>query len=282
MSMKYSYQFIIAAILLSFAGGCKKMPNDGIPFYLEVDSVKLNTNTFKEGVNSHKITDIWVEANADNLGAYELPINFPVLEENDVRFVISAGIEQSGQSGFRIIYPFYNPDTVTLSAIRGEKYKHTPVFTYKSNTLFSLVSGFENNGTISNDFTGMSVVSDTNVKYGTACGMVSVNMVDSNKIASSIQTWDLPEGQEIWLEFDYKSEVPFYVGFYGQFFSGGTIRDDILFVNSKATWNHLYIKLSESISSVRADTYSIYFEALRPYGSTGGNLYIDNVKLIHF
>ena len=91
------------------------MPNDGIPFYLRIDSVSVVGST-------NHITDVWVEANADNIGAYELPCNFPVLQENQVRFVLLPGIMESGQSIVRVTYPFYESDTFTLTAARGETY----------------------------------------------------------------------------------------------------------------------------------------------------------------
>lgn len=254
------------------------MPNDGVPFFLAVDSVKLTTLN-NEGLNTHRIRDIWVEANADNLGAYERPINFPVLAEGDVRFTISAGIEQSGQSGYRVIYPFYTTDTFTLSAERGEEYTRIPQFSYKPGCEFKFVNNFDG----SNGFNGFTVVTagtDTNARYGD-CATLTVNTIDSAKTAATIEAIDLPEGQEIWLEFDYKCQVPFYAGFYGEG-SGSVIQNAVVFVNTRNTWNHMYVKMSEAIAFVKAPVYRIYFEALRPYGTSGGTVYIDNVRLVYF
>lgn len=252
------------------------MPNDGVPFYLSVDSVQLNNS---QGYTTHRIRDIWVEAGVENLGAYELPKTFPVLQENEVRFVISAGIEQSGQSGFRVIYPFYTTDTPVMNAKRGEVYAYTPKFSYKQGTQFKFVNNFQGaNGF--NGFTPVSAGADTNAKYGD-CVYLEVTTIDSARTASTIDSLDLPEGQEIWLEFDYKSDVPFYTGFYGVG-GGAVLQYALLFVNPRSQWNHLYVKMSEAIASVKAPYYRIYFEALRPYGSDGGRLYIDNVRLVHF
>lgn len=276
-----TFTLLSIAILVTFAtlfNGCKPMPNDGIPFFLTVDSVKLTTGD-SAGLNTHRIRDIWVEANADNLGAYERPIQFPVLSEGDVRFNISAGIEQSGQSGYRVIYPFYTTDTFTLSAERGQDYTHIPQFKYKGGCDFKFVNNFD----ITNGFNGFTLLTpadDTTLRYG-RCATLSVNTVDSAKMATSIEAIDLPEGQEIWLEFDYKCQVPFFVGYYGEG-NGAVVQSAVLFVSTRSTWNHMYLKLSESIAAVDAPTYRLYFEALRPYGTTGGTVYIDNVRLVHF
>ena len=68
----------------------------------------------------------------------------------------------------------------------------------------------------------------------------------------------------------------------GRFSSGDVTTYPVLFVTAKDRWNKLYVKFSDAVSSVRANTYSIYFEGLNPYGNPGGSVYIDNVKLVHF
>ena len=256
------------------------MPNDGVPVYMKMDSVQVLT-LISQGVGSQNITDVWVEANSDNVGAYELPCNFPVLQENDIRFVVSAGIKESGQSGVRVIYPFYAADTFSIVGTRGQQYSHHPVFKYVNGAQFSFAEDFN----FSNPFTGSSLVNDGNVDPvygGTRCIKMSVNATDSSKEISHVTKYDLPEGQEIWLELDYKSEVPFYVGFYGTFNSGSIVRVPVLFVTAQPEWHKVYVKFSNYVGNLRADTYNVYFEALRPYGSSGGSVYIDNVKLVHF
>lgn len=273
--MKFTPAFFVLFIISGFFfWGCKPMPNDGIPFYLKVDSVNVTAQPAL-GLNTHGIRDVWVEANAENLGAFERPANFPVLLEGDVRFVLSAGIEQSGQSGYRVIYPFYTSDTFTLNAERGEKYTRIPEFKYQEGCTARFVDDF-NVGSI---FTGFQLKLDSNSKYN-QCGVLSVTSVDSNEMATSMEALDLPEGQEIWLEFDYKTDVPFYVGYYGEG-SGTVIQIPVVFVNVQATWNHMYVKLSEPIAATDAPTYRIYFEALRIFGTAGGNVYVDNVRLVH-
>jgi hypothetical protein len=269
--MRFSLPLFFPALVLFILSSCKPMPNDGIPFYLRIDSVKV------AGSATHHISDVWVEANAANLGAYELPCNFPVLQEGDVGFVINAGIEESGQSGVRVTYPFYSPDTFTLHAARGEKYERAPMFRYKPAVTFVKPEDFE----ASNSFnSNMGVVSDSNVRYGLRCGVISAT-TDSSKETAQLDKYDLPEGKEIWLELDYKNEVPFYIGIYGNYGSGSVIRVPVLFVTAKPSWNKIYVKLSSTVGGIAAATYNIYFEALRPYGLGGGSVYIDNVRMVY-
>lgn len=259
------------------------MPNDGIPIYMAMDSVKVVTGV-GQGVGSHNITDVWVEANAVNVGAYELPCNFPVLQENDVRFVVSAGIKESGQSGVRVIYPFYTTDTFSIVGVRGEKYFHKPVFKYVNATQFSFVEDFDfSNGfgpTANFDLVGAPDIDP--IYGGSRCLKITVG-ADSTKEVLCNTKYDLPEGQEIWLELDYKCEVPFWVGFNGYFNGSSTpVPVSVVLITPKPEWSKVYVKLSELVGNIRTDTYDIFFEANRPYGSAGGSVYIDNVKLVHF
>jgi len=248
------------------------MPNDGIPIYVKVDSVNVKDGS--GNLLTHNVTDVWVEANSTNVGAFGLPCNFPVLQENNIRFVVSAGIKESGQSGVRVTYPFYSTDTFSISGTRGSQYSHIASFKYITGAQFALNENFD----AGNDFTGDTVVLRPE---GGRCATISVSASDSLKLMYQTMSKDLPEGLEIWLELDYKCDVPFYAGFFGAFSGSTAVRVPVVFLAEKAEWSHVYIKLSDYVSNLRADTYSVYFEALRPYGTTGGTVYIDNVKLIH-
>ena len=255
--------------------GCQ-MPNGGIPIYMRMDSATVVTG-IGQGAPSDNITDVWVEANTDTVGAFGLPCNIPVLQQNDVRFVVSTGIKESGQSGVRVIYPFYTTDTFSIVGVPGTQYTHQPVFKYVPGAVFSFAEDFN----FSNPFTGSTVVNDSGYN-GSRCIKFSVDATDSSKEISHVTKYDLPEGQEIWLEVDYKCEVPFYIGFYGTFNASGVVRAPVMLVTAQPEWHKVYVKFSNYVGQLRADTYNIYFEALRPYGSTGGTVYIDNVKLVHF
>ncbi|MCS6934698.1 MAG: hypothetical protein NZM35_06080 [Chitinophagales bacterium] len=266
--------------------GCKPMPNEGVPFYLRIDSVLLVTAGDSQGVSSHLISDVWVEANATNLGAYELPAYFPVLEENEVRMVISAGVKQSGQAGVRVVYPFYDTDTFTLQAERTKVYNRVPVFRYKPLARFAFRC---EDFTLVNDYT--SAMNTTSFFDSAAqapyppCGVISVSPTDSNVLASQVFTYSFPTGSEVWLELDHKNNVPFWVGYYAKG-NGTVVTNRVLFVNPRNTWNKLYVKLSESINSMNVQGYkefNLFFEALKPaHNTAGGHVYLDNIKIVYY
>lgn len=268
--------FFCLAIVAGLFTGCKRMPNDGIPFYMKIDSVRVLDNNNLPTL-SHSITDVWVEAGADNIGAFEIPARFPVLQEGSVPFVISAGVWLSGQQSYRMIYPFYDIDTVTIQAEREGEYSHIATFKYKAGLHFDINGDFEANS----EFDGIAPNSDS-VKYGTACGVISVDAIDSSNIGYTIDSFDLPEGREIWLEFDYKTQVPFNVGYYGLLESGATVQVPSLTILPRSEWRKVYLQLSTSIANTRAEYYKIYFEAGTPTGTNGGKMYVDNVRLVYY
>lgn len=268
---------ILAALwILAGLFGCRPMPSDGVPFYLRIDSTTVTTLD-SQGVNTQRITDVWVETISTNLGVYELPAQFPVLEEGAVRMLISPGIYQSGQQGIRVIYPMYQPDTVVLQVNRAEIYTHVPNFRYKNGCRFPFKpEDFE----FGNNFSGMDIAVDTNVLYGTRCGRLTVTAADSNKLGSQATKFTVPVGSEVWLEADYKTDVPFWIGYYASF-GTAVSRVPVILITKKGGWNKIYLKLSESFGAAQADQYNLFFESLRPEGTEGGSTYIDNVKLIY-
>ena len=279
--MRLVYACFIFLCFLVFVSSCEKSPNGGIPFYMKMDSASVVYQN--QPLNPVGITDVWVQTNTTNLGAYEIPTNFPVVQANPVTFLLSAGVWQSGQSTARNIYPFYDVDTFTLNATAGAKYTHHPKFTYLPATIFAFpTETFEFN----NDYDSMSIVpnGDSNVIYlGHHCGKMTTTLTDTDITAiQNITPYALPAGQEVWLEMDYKCDVPFWVGIIGNYNGSSPSVTQVLFVIPIPYWNKVYIKLSNIVGNLRADTYQLYFEALTPTGGTAGSVYLDNIKVVHF
>ena len=284
-------KFIITPALLFiaclFIGSCNKGPTGGIPFYLKMDTaVVVPPQGVSAGSNTQSIQDVWVEESANNIGAYELPCNFPVLDQNPVYFVISPGIWQSAQSTNPVIYPFMSPDTFTLAAIPGKKYTHVPTFKYKPAARVLFNEDFE----LGMDYNGNMVKTSDSAKYGSWCGKITVGPNDSSVLACQQSAsggqggpcpYTLTPGQEIWVELDYRSDVPFWSGMIAHYSSGGTDTIQMLFLLPSTAWRKEYIKLSVTVGNEGASTYNLYFQGLNPSGYGGGSVYLDNIRLIH-
>jgi hypothetical protein len=268
---------------------CNKLPDGGVPIYLKIDTSYLVT-TPTQGPNTQVISDVWVQttsAPTANLGAYQMPCTFPILQDSNISFLINAGVFESGQSEIRDIYPFFTADTFTLyHSVPGKTYTHTPVFKYLPSVTFPFgCETFENN----NDYDSIKICSDPKiVKYGYKCGQITVTPSDSSVFATQIYVnppYALPSGDEIWLEVDYQAQVPFWIGINGYFVTSGSVSsvdyEQVLFTLPQTQWTHVYVKLSEVVAQVNASFYRVTFQALNPSGGAGGSVYLDNIKIVY-
>jgi len=282
--MKLPVTFVVVLIAFLLAGSCNKGPTGGIPFYLKMDTaVIIAPPHVSASSNTQEIEDVWVTAGPNNLGAYELPCLFPVLMGDSVQFVVKPGVWLSGQSGSPVVYPMMNPDVFTIAATPGKTYTHIPTFTYKAADSITFNEDFE----VSSDYNSNMIRTSDSVKYGHGCGRITVGPNDSAVTAcqqaylGGAAPYPLTPGQEIWVEMDYKSDIPFWSGAIAHFSDGSTDSIPLLLILPQANWTKVYIKLSETVGSEGALTYNLFFQGLNPSGFAGGSAYLDNIRLIH-
>lgn len=282
--MKLPFTLTLLFISFLFISSCNKGPTGGIPFYLQMDTaVVAPPHYVSASSNSQDIKDVWVTAGSSNLGAYALPCNFPVLLYDSVFFVVSPGVWETGQSGNPVIYPLMNPDVFTMYAKSGQVYTHVPKFTYKAADTVVFNEDFE----LGSDYNANMVRTKDSTKYGLYCGSITVGPNDSSVTACQqvyegrATPYPLTSGNEIWVELDYKSTVPFNFGVLPSFADGTVDTIGIVYYLPQANWTKEYIKLSELVGQEGAVSYSLYFQALNPYGFAGGSVYVDNIRLIH-
>jgi hypothetical protein len=117
-----------------------------IPSYIWIENVDFHTDReseLEQGTASHKITDVWITANGNSLGMYQLPARIPILEHGATNLTIDAGIMDGGVSVKRVVYPFYTPYSLTADLKKGQIDTLFPSFTYMKNTKFYLMENFD-------------------------------------------------------------------------------------------------------------------------------------------
>jgi hypothetical protein len=123
--MKNLFTCLFCLTCLGLIYSCQK---GGIPFYMSMNRAHVNTTSsdITAGDTTNAITDAWVQTTSTNLGAYQMPCNFPVLDQYNVHFLVNAGVWESGQQEVRVPYPFYTTDTFTVqNAQATHQYTHT-------------------------------------------------------------------------------------------------------------------------------------------------------------
>jgi hypothetical protein len=62
-----------------------------------------------------------------------------------------------------------------------------------------------------------------------------------------------------------------------------TVQQDVLVINPTKTWNKIYINLTPTISNnTDASKFKVYFKATKEEGAENSEIYLDNIKLLHF
>lgn len=294
MRLIKSYFFILLIFLLS----CKAFDKDEIiPSYIYIEKIDLEVNNDgSQGSNAHDIKDAWILINGSLAGVFELPCKVPVLSKGETEVIIFAGIKVNGQTNNRKFYPFYD----TCRKILNLKEKHIDTIKakvkYKSAAKFVWKEDFEDMA-VSLEKTGISRTIDTlNItgdpsevfdfgktgnKYS---GKVDFRGKKGTFENSSILIFDFPRNtSEIYMEVNYKSDVPIDFGLYPT--SGSSIDVGIPVYKSYASteWKKAYIRLSPDVNSTSntGKKFRIFINAVNAEDKNAVIL-LDNIKVLHF
>jgi len=297
MCIKKSTLFLFSAILIasSLSFSCKKDETSGIPAYVKINEVKVVTDLKREGSASSNIADVWFFANGDDLGIFELPCEIPVLRSGNTTLSLFGGIKQSGLSGLRAAYPFYETYKMDTDLVEENTVTISPVLKYKDGTNFPWREGFDDLSfsldTAPESKVGLvRVTHPDSVKEGKAS--VGAYMTTENPyfLASSSETYVLPNtGEDVYLEFDYQTNTKIQVHVRSYNTSGQSVLIPIVLVNSKEDdsgkpiWNKMYVFLSPYLPrQANAFQYQIYFESgINTAANSQGYLLLDNIKLVY-
>lgn len=286
----------VAAIALW--SGCDLInPAEETPAYLYVTGYELNTDVLDEGSNSHKITDVWLSVDGNFLGVYTLPALIPVLETGEHVLTLDAGIKDNGINSTPEIYPFYQSYQVTVDLQANQTDTIRPVTQYRNTTKFAFIEPFE---TTQHQFrevrqpaggTGIQI-STLDVFEGQSSALINldtakqfVEIATLNKYRDLLKT-----GAYVYLEVNYKSDVPAIFGVIGHLDGGGIGSTATLYEPGflpKNEWNKIYFNLTKMIFDGDFDAYQITFQAFIPSENNkptlnAAKIWLDNIKLVHF
>lgn len=278
--------FILGFILLLFFSCSKWDKEEKIPSYLQIYQVNLQTNAATEGVNTHKISDVWINIDGNLQGIYELPVTFPVLETGKHTINIRAGIKVNGIAASRAPYPFFNIVNIDTILPEGKILTITPTFSYKPETKFPWIEDFEGNGFSLDRMIGsdtiLYMVTDTavNNKYG----KFSIDAIRQKFYYKSAEAYDLPvNGSAVFLELDYRCNHPFTIGLLVNKLQSSVANDIIVLNPHPHKFNHIYIDLTYTVTqNMDAIDYNVIIRGVLQDGYTQGDIEIDNLKLVHF
>jgi hypothetical protein len=281
----------IMALLLSLSlGGCDLInPSETIPTRIQIEPMDLEVED-GQGSDQQKITEVWVYADGNFLGAFYPPVEIPYIGDSDQSsFSFRPGIRNNGIASDPIIYPMYTHFNLTLNTTPGSMTQVTPITHYQPGTVFSLIADFEsknefvdNRDTVAASMVTRSMNSPFEGDYS---GEIILSQIAYFiEVGNAIPLGNIPtDGTPSYLEFQYKSEMEMSIGVLGITLDGQQFSNFFYLVKPSENWNMLYIELTDILQTSGFPAYKILFRSAYPSDATKPELKIqlDNIKVVH-
>jgi hypothetical protein len=280
----------LAVLTCALVGSCDVInPDEILPTTLHLEPFNFIVDP-GQGSSNNKISEVWVTANGNVLGAFTPPVDIQYLEEGPVQFRFYPGIRNNGIANDARPYIFFTSDSASVVATPGSEHTVTPVTRYVDDAVFSFICDFESgNPFTSNRDTVPSSrmeLTQEEVFEGEFAGLITMTP-EANfiNVTHGITLTDLPTDgvRPTYLEFRYQSEIEFSIGIVGGNLSGEEFENFFYLVKPSAEWNQLYIELTDILELSGFTTYKIGFKALylTTVGDTSQNIFLDNIKVVH-
>ncbi len=266
---------------------------EAIPTYLEILPFELTTDYVNQGSASSKIVDAWLYVGTEFLGAYELPATVPFLASGATDITVFPGIKVNGFASLPEINNFYERFEVNVDLQEGEVTTIQPTTRYKESVVFPFIENFDGTHILDEDEDGNTNTFITVSSVGAlenASGYAQLD-VDNIEIeaATNVRFENLPTNNTlVYLEMDYKTDIQFAIGLIGHRMNAPEAQQYIIVLNTQEDWNKIYIDLTSELAASALDEYQLVINAILPVNADGGfsqeegNLYLDNIKLVHF
>ncbi len=284
--------FINILLLFFVVSSCVK--NNPDPSWIEVNKWSLITNvnaTSPQGVLSENFTDAYVFVDNKMMGIFEVPFKIPLLKSGTVNIKIYPVIKNNGISATKKIYPFMEPYELNVNLSQNKTLVINPVTYYNSATQFWIEDFEDATIKIENDVNSKVQIHSNDdpliLKYGNYFGKITLNATDSLWLGRTAGSLVLPKGgKEVYLEIDYYNTNSILTGLVVNTPTSITDNPDIQLNKQEpesVQWKKIYIDLKELVSySSTATSYEISFKALFDAGLPTSNIYLDNIKIVHF
>ena len=287
--MRKLYFFLPLLFLLTTCG-----KNNPDPSWLQINTWTLNANPNyggSEGSLNHNISEAWVYVNDEIMGVFQLPCKIPILKAGTFNIKIMPAIRNNGIASTKKIYPFLDIYEVTGTLVQNQTLVLSPVTKYKDNISFT-IEDFEdiNSSLLPDPNTSATTyqLSNTNLEWfnGNYYAKINLNAVDSSWVAYTTWTSYIAKGKDAYLEVDYHTTNTIVTELI-EISPSGTVPRINYGMNaqdpSSVTWKKIYFDLKELIAAGASGAYFEQgFVAALDAGKTDTEIWIDNIKLVHF
>ncbi len=307
---KNNFRLLLAGTLtLLTLSACKSFDGDTtVPAYIHLDHIDIvpqaqNAPSVEPGFYTSVVDAVQLigyfegDKEETDFGSFQLPFTTPVLRHGTLKYLrVYPVIKQSGQAAFRVYYTFYqpttlynitlSPDSVTnLGTLNPDSQKWTLNANYQTRDIMDVLSEdyFEPTTFSTNFDTVLTWVKNDPENACTGQGYAMLHVADSESTKTFTCTKELsPETRNtFYLEIDYKSDLELWVQLLGFEYLGTTaVVKSVMTLYPTDEWHKVYINLGKTWSWFNYNVpLTLFFQASNPQG-VGGNVYIDNVKVI--
>jgi hypothetical protein len=287
-SLKYFSLLFFGTILLS---SCTK--NNPDPSWISISNWTLveNPSLGTEKELTQNFTDVYITVDDKIIGIFELPVKLPLLESGSHKITLYPVVLNNGISATKKIYPFCDKYEIYINLEENLTSEIYPTTRYTSGAKFWIEDFEDATLKISNEsISKTSLLRKTDpaiLKYGNAYGHVHLTTTDSLWYGITSTNTSLPKsGAEVYLEIDYMNTNSLLTGVLAYDVNGFQDNPNIQLNPQNAStmvWKKMYIELKEIVSSsVSAFKFEQYFKAIIDADKTSSDIYIDNIKIVHF
>jgi hypothetical protein len=288
--------FVAGAIAWLFSS-CGMVSEDAapIPAYICVPSYTFVTDTSSfnasiyQGANSERFLDMWFSDAGKTIGGVKFPSLLPFQKIGTSQLWVEAGISITGQDEKREAYPLVSQHIEVRDFKPGVIDTVYPVFKYLPNIDFKFIEDFDRPGSYMRINPSYKTGSDTVLKVndnrawqaGKYSGKIEID--PSHQILQLISNeYLLPRsGSPVYLELDYKSNLPLDIGYYYQDPTlGASNANSVIQTFPNSEWKKLYVRLTDEVASRKEGTLFIIYIGLYNLDNIVPDVFIDNVKLV--
>jgi hypothetical protein len=274
---------IIFFIFILFGTGCVK--ENEIPAYVYIEPITM-TVTGGQGTALHKMMDAHVFIDNENRGAYPLPAKIPMLGTGQHTITILPGIRNNGIQSNPIPYAFAQryEKGLNLSALKVDTIR--PVTRYTNDTQLKMMESFEAGSHLFNSHRDQNVTFLMTTEAGGLEGKAGKIVLDKTHkimVKATTSRYTFPtDAQNVYIELNYKTDVPLSVGFTAFKQANSTVGEDNfpVVLYPKKEWNKTYINITNEIKVSKGIEFQVTMGALLPDSLTTGTIWLDNIKLL--
>ena len=283
------------ALLVAGVLGCAGPTDNEIPGYLRLEPPLVETRPVNGAavVSEGFSRDVWLFQGGQYVGTFQPPVTVPLLNRERTRYLARLGVWNTGDPQQRVIYPFWQFDTLDYAFRPEEETSWRPRARYFDDSTLAYPYREDFEGSTIGLVYGEGIGTDTTFLTretgaafeGRQFGRVRFGERQRVFFMLGPRSFRLPR-RMVWAEVSYRGSRKFGLGLLGQ--SGNQealIPAPPGYVSALPPdpegWQRIYFDLTPIVTSTTEEaTYRLYLNSISD--GTPAELDIDYIRIVHF